>query len=163
MKILLKKSIALAILTFGLLFGNSAISQTSCCASAQPKDKTACGSKVSGESTSGCTPSNCRGAKTKFGEAKVISALRADLIGLKAVMEKSENPKFEKRSYGIHGIVGETDDESLTIIKNEIILIEKAIKDNFQNTTLSEFVFPESKSKQVQYLDQRMAHLKKYL
>ena len=112
--------------------------------------------------TSGCTPSACRGAKTKFGEAKVISNLRSNLITLKADMEKSKSPSFDERSYDIHGIVGTSDDESLAIIANEVLLIEDAFAKKL-NHQASEFTLPENKAKQVQYLSLRINELKKRL
>ncbi len=114
------------------------------------------------ESTSGCSPSSCRGAKTKFGEAKVISNLRGDLIALKAAMENSSFPKFEARSYDIHGIVGENDDESLKIIVDELKIMEK---DFSVKTTYSpvSFDLPKTKAKQIAYLENRIDILKKNL
>ena len=72
--------------------------------------KACCSSTAQKESTSGCTPSNCKGAKTKFGEAKVISALRAELISLKALMEEHDKLKFSENAISVHGIIGETDE-----------------------------------------------------
>lgn len=114
------------------------------------------------ESTSGCKPSSCRGAKTKFGEAKVISTLRTHLIALKAEMEASKTPKFEERSFDIHDIVGETDEESLGIIIREVKLMEN----DFSNKTSFRpliFSLPENKAKQVKYLENRIAVLKGFL
>ena len=82
-------------------------------------DPKACCPQPAKESTSGCTPSNCRGEKTKFGEAKVISNLRKDLIALKAKMENYKTHTFSNKAITVHGIVGESDEESITIIKNE--------------------------------------------
>ena len=109
--------------------------------------------------TSGCTPSNCRGAKTKFGEAQVISDLRLDLIDLKADMEKSEEPVFDAKLYDIHGIIGDSDDESLEIIASEIQLIEKAFAEKFNHESAA-FALPENKAKRVQYLSARIEGLK---
>lgn len=162
------------VLILGLLFSTTAFSQTSCCDS-DKKDKTACkttqkdGKKVacdtkkaSAEATSGCLPSSCRGAKTKFGEAKVIANLRSNLIALKAKMEQSTAPKFAARSYDIHDIVRNSDAESLKILIRELKLMEKefALKTSFQATTLE---IPESKAKQVQYLQERLSALQKFL
>ncbi len=83
------------------------------------------------ETTSGCTPSNCRGAQTKFGEAVVITDLRMQLIDLKADMEKYEEIKFPERTYSIHGIVGDSDEESLEIITKEVKLIETEFAELF--------------------------------
>lgn len=107
------------------------------------------------ETTSGCNPSSCRGAKTKFGEAKSITDLRMKLIDLKAEMETYEKVEFPERSYSVHGIVGETDDESLQIIVDEVKLIESNFIKKF-NLELDEFETPENKAKQVAYLTQRI-------
>ncbi|MEL7118654.1 MAG: hypothetical protein AAFO07_04415 [Bacteroidota bacterium] len=163
MKLNLKKTIFSATLLFGLLFSTSAIAQTSCCTKSKSEtaEKIACTTSEK-ESTSGCTPSACRGAKTKFGEAKVISELRGSLIALKADMEKSTSPAFDAKAYDIHGIVGETDDESLEIIIQHVKTIESdfATKLSFKPTTFS---LPQNKAKQVQYLNSRIDALKKKL
>ncbi len=114
------------------------------------------------ESTSGCAPSSCRGAQTKFGEAKVISNLRSVLVQLKADMEKSSSPRFTSRSYDIHDIIGESDEESLEIIIREVQLIEKEFsgKTNFKLTALS---LPKNKAKQITYLEKRLEMLKRFL
>ncbi len=162
------------VLILGLLFSTSAIAQTQCC-DGEKKDKTACTTKhkddkktscdtktAKAETTSGCLPSSCRGAKTKFGEAKVISNLRGNVIALKAKMEKSKAPKFDARSYDIHDIVGNTDTESLEILIREIKLMEKEFshKTSFQS---SAFAIPENKAKQIQYLQERLSALNKFL
>lgn len=112
--------------------------------------------------TSGCNPSNCRGAQTKFGEAQVISDLRINLIDLKAELEKSESVTFEPRSYSIHGIIGESDDESISIIATEVKIVEEeiAVKLNHQ---IAVFKLPEVKAKQIQYLNDRIQFLQKAL
>jgi len=112
--------------------------------------------------TSGCTPSNCRGAKTKFGEAKVISDLRVDLIELKAELEKSETVAFDQRSYDIHGIVGDSDDESLEIIVEEVKIVEEEIIEKLDQQ-LAAFELPENKAKQIQYLHGRIESLHEVL
>lgn len=114
------------------------------------------------ETTSGCTPSNCRGAQTKFGEAKVISDLRINLIELKSELEKSEEITFAPRSYDIHGIIGETDDESLEIIVKEVKIVEEEITDKLDQK-LALFELPENKAKQIQYLNGRIASLQEAL
>ena len=163
MKRNLKKAIFSTFLLFGLLLSTNAIAQTSCCtkSKAETAEKAACTTSEK-ETTSGCTPSACRGAKTKFGEAKVISELRGSLIALKADMEKSKSPAFETKSYDIHGIVGETDDESLEIIIQHVKTIESdfAAKLSFKPTAFS---LPENKAKQVQYLNSRINAMKKQL
>ncbi len=122
---------------------------SSCCAS-------------SSGATSGCTPSSCRGAKTKFGEARVISNLRLDLIALKAEMEKSKSPLFNKRSYDIHGIIGDSDEESLEIIVGEVKIIEEAFVESLNYDT-EPFTLPENKAKQIQYLNARIEKLQELL
>lgn len=112
--------------------------------------------------TSGCTPSNCRGAQTKFGEAKVISDLRINLIELKAELEKSESIAFEPRSYDIHGIIGKSDDESLDIIVKEVKIVEEEIADKL-NQKIAAFDLPSNKAKQIQYLNGRIAFLQQAL
>jgi len=108
-------SFALALLIGGGIFAYNKF--FSCCGSV--------------ETTSGCTPSNCRGAKTKFGEAVAITDLRMQLIELKADMEKYEKVKFAERSYSIHGIVGDSDEESLDIIASEVKIIEDEFTEAF--------------------------------
>lgn len=107
------------------------------------------------ESTSGCNPSSCRGAKTKFGEAKSITDLRMKLIDLKAEMETYKKVEFPERSYSVHGIVGETDDESLQIIVDEVKIIESKFVEAF-DLELDAFETPDNKAKQVAYLTQRI-------
>lgn len=114
------------------------------------------------ESTSGCAPSSCRGAQTKFGEAKVISSLRANLVQLKTAMEKSNSPKFNSRSYDIHGIVGDSDEESLQIIIREVQLIEKEFS-NKTNFKPLKFTLPKSKAKQISYLNNRLSEVQTFL
>ncbi|NER16565.1 hypothetical protein [Spongiivirga citrea] len=114
------------------------------------------------KATSGCLPSSCRGVKTKFGEAKVISNLRTNLISLKAGMEKSNTIKFDPRAYDIHDIIGTTDDESLQIIIREIKLIEQEVS-NKTDVTLATLSLPKNKAKQIAYLDHRITTLKKFL
>lgn len=114
------------------------------------------------ETTSGCSPTSCRGAKTKFGEAKVISNLRLALIDLKADMEKSVVPSFASHAYDIHGIVGKTDDESLEIIINEVKIVEEEMVAKL-NHKPSPFQLPENKAKQIQYLTNRIKGLKALL
>lgn len=165
MKINFKKSLFAAFLLFGLLFSTNAVAQSSCCSKDKKASaKTACCSSTSAAkgATSGCSPSACRGAKTKFGEAKVISDLRLNLIALKVDMEKSTTPKFEERSYDIHGIVGNSDTESLEIIVKEVKLVEDAFAGKLKHPS-SEFNLPENKAKQVQYLSSRIDELKQLL
>lgn len=111
---------------------------------------------------SGCTPSACRGAKTKFGEAKVISDLRLSLIDLKSKMENHSSISFNPRSYDIHRIIGETDDESLQIIKTEIEIIERELSQKLK-LQFTENVYPESKAKQVSMLKAKLSDLVKLL
>jgi len=112
--------------------------------------------------TAGCKPSSCRGAKTKFGEAKVITEVRESLIALKADMEKSTSPAFNERSYDIHDIVGESDEESLAIIVREVKLIENEFTAKLDRS-FEAFTLPESKAKQVKYLATRIEDLQNLL
>ena len=158
LKMKLKGLILLPTLLLGLTLSNNVEAQTGC----DPDEKakaTACCASAGAETTSGCAPSSCRGAKTKFGEAKVITSLRADLIDLKTDMEKSKSPRYSERSYDIHGIIGETDEESIEIIVRELEVMEKEIsgKTNHRFETLN---LPESKARQIQYLNQRVKALK---
>tara|TARA_Y100000385_G_scaffold280105_1_gene330716 strand:- start:1230 stop:1676 length:447 start_codon:yes stop_codon:yes gene_type:complete len=145
----LKKILFGSVLLGGLAFGGFKVySSMACCSSTA--------------ATSGCTPSNCRGAKTKFGEAKVISELRLDLIDLKADMEKSKNPSFDSKWYDIHGIIGDSDSESLEIIVKEVQKIEKAFEEKLNHES-GNFELPENKAKQITYLTERIEGLKKQL
>lgn len=112
--------------------------------------------------TSGCTPSSCRGATTKFGEAQVISDLRLNLIALKAEMEESKTPTFDEKAYDIHGIVGESDAESLDIIIKQVKVVEDAFAEKLNHQTAA-LNLPENKAKQVKYLNERIEGLKKLL
>ncbi|CAL2080594.1 hypothetical protein [Tenacibaculum sp. 190524A02b] len=175
MKLKLKTLAVTVVTAIIMLFSKNINAQSSCC-SGEKNNKIACatknknGEKTSScntsakaiESTSGCSPSSCRGAKTKFGEAKVISNLRTNLIALKAKMEKSKTTKFNARSYDIHGIVGETDDQSLQIIVKEIKLMEKEFSNKTKFKPLA-FTMPKNKAKQITYLQSRIDRLKKIL
>lgn len=161
MKLVSKKNIYLSLLSIFLSAGiGTSFGQSACCSSKAPeKTKTSsCSSKESKKSTSGCSPSGCRGAKTKFGEAKVISDLRLDLIDLKAKMEASKTVEFEARSYDIHGIIGETDDESLEIIIREFKIVQKAFEKSL-NLKVSEEKIPSKKAKQIVWLKDRIKNL----
>lgn len=114
------------------------------------------------ETTSGCSPSSCRGAQTKFGEAKVITQLRKALIALKAEIEQYQPVKFDARTYSIHGIVGETDAQSLDIIRNEVQRIEADFTAKLKYTP-SAFLLPENKAQQVHFLQRRISDLKNAL
>ena len=169
MKFSVKKLLFAGSLLLGLLLSPDMYAQTACCSSSKQAqvackkegEKAACA--PSAKTTSGCTPSACRGAKTKFGEAKVISNLRLNLIALKADMEKSTDPEFEPRAYDIHGIVGESDDQSLQIISDEVQLIEEAFAQKMSFQPLASFDLPESKARQVRYLNDRIKELQKLL
>lgn len=138
-------------IAMALLIGTNAHAQ-SCCS----KEKT----PPAAQSTPGCKPSACRGAKTKYGEAKVITNLRESLIDVKAEMEQSSKPKFSARSYDIHDILGESDDESLKIIIREVKIMEKELKTKVSYNAGS-FELPSSKAKQIQYLQTRIERMKK--
>ncbi|WP_106790783.1 hypothetical protein [Aquimarina sp. Aq78] len=175
MKLNLKSTVLTALLSFFTLFSTNVIAQSSCCGS-KKHDKATCtknhkddkksasciAASDTAKTTSGCSPSSCRGAKTKFGEAKIISNLRNNLIALKSEMEQSKKPVFETRSYDIHQIVGKSDDESLKIIARELNIIEKDFANKTQFMPLV-FTLPENKAKQITYLDNRIEVLKKLL
>lgn len=162
-------------LVFFSVYTTTIFSQSSCCGGSK-KEKVACTTddketnkkvscdttKENTKATSGCLPSSCRGAKTKFGEAKVISNLRKNLIAIKAKMEASKSPRFDAHSYDIHGIVGKTDDESLQIIVREVKLIEKEFSNKTKFKPLA-FALPENKAKQIIYLEDRLNSIKKFL
>ena len=148
------------------LFSTQAFAQSSCCAKGKEgssKSDACCSSASTATTeTSGCSPSNCRGAQTKFGEAKVITTLRESLVSLKADMELSTEPVFDKRTYDIHGIVGESDEQSLQIIVAEVKLIEKYFSENL-NKSARKFKLPKNKAKQVAYVGVRIDELKTQL
>ncbi len=157
------KNVLLGILIMtGMVISTDLMAQSSCAQSGEDKVACAKGQKADVASTPGCSPSACRGAKTKFGEAKVISTLRLDLIALKADMEKSSKPAFDPRSYDIHDIIGETDEESLAIMVREVKLIETVFTEKL-NHQFSDFTLPKSKAKQVKYLSVRIQDLQKLL
>lgn len=97
------------------------------CAKEASADVACCSTAGKKQTTSGCTPSNCRGAKTKYGEAKVISELRLNLIALKAKMEKHERLEFSQEAISVHDIIGDTDDQSLEIVTEQVALIQSEI------------------------------------
>ena len=145
MKLTTKQLLIGALLIAGASFGVYKFAFSSCCSATA--------------STSGCTPSSCRGATTKFGEAKVISDLRQDLIAIKAEMENSEDHAFDPMSYDIHGIVGSSDDESLEIIAKQLKIVEDEVSDKLAYEP-SVWDVPENKAKQVAFLDDRIQDLK---
>ena len=110
------------------------------------------------QENSGCVPSSCRGAKTKFGEAKVITDLRSQLIVLKSRMKLSSSTEFSPRSYDQENIVGQTDDESLAIIIKEVKLIEGEFYSKL-GTSFQEFELPNGKAKQARYVKKRLDYL----
>ncbi|MEM7104703.1 MAG: hypothetical protein AAF502_16320 [Bacteroidota bacterium] len=144
---------------FFLIAGQGMAQSTTCCTTSKDAEKKVCCTKDSKQATtSGCTPSACRGAQTKFGEAKVISALREDLINLKAIMETYETINFDERTYSVHGIVGETDDESISIIADEVRIIEGSFSSLMQQR-FEPFELPQNKARQVAYLKKRISSL----
>lgn len=152
-------------LLFALLFGLSLHAQTDNNPETSEKPSTECsaapGCNTSKDkATSGCSPSSCRGAKTKFGEAKVISELREKLIAIKAELERSSDPVMSKRSYDIHDIVGETDEESLLILIRELKIIEGELSEK-TDYKVEEFDLPSNKARQVRYINDRMDALDK--
>lgn len=164
LKLIFKTSL-FCLLTF--LFSNVTQAQTACCSSKVSTPKSCAPAKTTTktaakETTSGCNPSACRGAKTKFGEAKVISELRLSLIALKGEMETYDKVKFPQRSYDIHGIIGESDDESLAIIEKEVKIVEEQFVEKF-NLKLATTNIPENKAKKVKYLSERIELFKNTL
>jgi len=149
MQLNLKGILLIGALLFASGFGIKKIFFSSCCAATTA-------------TTSGCTPSNCRGAQTKFGEAKVITDLRVNLIELKSELEKSTNVEFNPRSYDIHGIVGDSDDQSIEIIVKEVKIVEDEIVDKLNQKVVA-FELPENKAKQIQYLNGRIESLQQAL
>lgn len=175
MKLNLKSLAVTMTMATAMLFSNSTNAQSTCgdeekhdektCNTEHKEDEKSASSATASkadESTSGCSPSSCRGAKTKFGEAKVISSLRTNLVALKVEMEKSKTTKFDARSYDIHGIVGETDNESLQIIVREVKLMEREFANKTKFNLLA-FALPDNKAKQITYLESRIEGLKKFL
>lgn len=73
-------------------------------------------------------------------------------------MEKTKRTSFDAKSYDIHGIVGESDNESLQIIIKEVKKVEKAFAQKLNYKT-AQFSLPENKAKQVQYLNARIDKL----
>ena len=106
----------------------------------------------------GCVPSSCRGGQTKFGEAKVITDLRSQLIIVKSRMKLSPAVEFSPRSYDQENIVGETDDESLAIIMEEVERIENEFYSKL-GTSFQKFDPPNSKAKQARYIKKRLDYL----
>lgn len=135
------------------------MAQSTCCGG-ENHDKASCTEDHASteEATSGCAPSSCRGAQTKFGEAKIITSLRNTLISLKSDMEVHKGITFENRSYDVHGIVGESDAESLQIIAKEVKLIENDFNQKL-NMKFEAFQLPENSAKMVQYLEHRIKTL----
>ena len=77
-------------------------------------------------------------------------------------MEKSSDTSFDKRSYDIHGIIGESDDESLKIILKEVQIIEEEFADKLSHETTA-LALPDHKAKQIAYLNERIEDLKELL
>ena len=158
-------------LSFLLFFTTAAFSQAKCCAKGS-KEAIACNAKATKavaccattnakETTSGCTPSNCRGAKTKFGEAKVISELRLQLVALKAKME-SHNLNFSEQSISVHDIIGESDQESLEIVAEHLGMMEMEILSQTDNN-LPVVEWSERKALKVKQLNDRITELSNLL
>ena len=144
-----------------LFMSTEGFAQKNCCDS-KAHTEANCDKDSAKEPTSGCTPSNCRCAKTKFGEAKAIIQLRQSLIEVKAIMEDSKNHAFSPRSYDIHGIVGTSDEESLKIIIKELKTVESELKQKLSYRA-DAFELPKEKAKQVQYLAKRLDLVKNKL
>lgn len=149
----------LMIFSFFLVSGSTLMAQSSCCGGEGHDEATCTEDHASTvEATSGCAPSSCRGAQTKFGEAKVITSLRNTLVALKSDMEVHKGITFNNRSYDVHSIVGESDEESLQIIAKEVKLIENDFSTKL-NTKFEAFQLPENSAKIVQYLKGRIKSL----
>lgn len=167
LKLILKTSLVCLLTVFCMNISQA--QKTACCSSkattpkaCAPANSTSALAITNGKTTSGCNPSACRGAKTKFGEAKVISELRLNLIALKGEMETYDKVKFPQRSYDIHGIIGESDDESLEIIEKEVKLVEEQFVEKF-DLKLASAEIPENKAKKVKYLSERIELFKNTL
>ena len=81
---------------------------------------------------------------------------------LKLEMETYEKIKFPQKSYDIHGIVGESDDESLAIIEKEVKIVEAQFVEKF-DLKLASSDIPENKAKKVKYLSERIELFKNTL
>ncbi len=166
------KSIVIAISL--IASGSHMYAQSSCCTSSnkleancetnqnQSTAQNACCAKTTEETTSGCTPSSCRGAQTKFGEAKVITDLRTKLVALKSKMETYKPHKFSNNAITMHGIVGESDEESLDIIYKHLMNMESEIYPS-KKQKLPKKLQPKSKADRVKLLDQRITEASKLL
>lgn len=84
------------------------------------------------------------------------------MIELKAEMEKSDSPQFEAESFDIHGIVGNSDEESLEILVKQLKVVEEEFSDKL-NFNPTQFELPENSAKQVAYIDNRIDDLKELL
>ena len=167
LKLILKTSLICLFTVFCMNISQA--QKTACCSSkattpkaCAPANSVSTVANTTKGTTSGCNPSACRGAKTKFGEAKVISDLRLNLIALKGEMESYEKIEFPQRSYDIHGIIGKTDDESLEIIEREVKIVEAQFVEKF-NLNLATSDMPENKAKKVKYLSERIELFKNTL
>jgi len=172
MKLSLKSILFITLVLFSF---SEAFSQKSCCPKGSKQalicatksnstTKTACCSSTTAakETTSGCTPSNCRGAKTKFGEALVISNLRLNLISLKAKLESHSDYSFTDNAISVHDIIGETDEQSLDIITDHVSLIESEVLP-ITKSELNLVEWSENKAIKVKQLDERIMVLNKLL
>ena len=77
-------------------------------------------------------------------------------------METYDKVKFPQRSYDIHGIIGESDDESLEIIEKEVKIVEEQFVEKF-DLKLASAEVPENKAKKVKYLSERIELFKNTL
>lgn len=155
---------------------NSSYAQTACCAKGSKEQmkcatadgdtkataSKACCAPSAKATTSGCTPSNCRGAKTKFGEAKVISELRLNLVALKAKMEKHEDHSFSAAAISVHDIIGASDEESLQIVAEQVSIIEPEIL-AVSSEQLPALTASDNKAIQVKHLRERITALTEML
>ncbi len=137
-----------------LLVGSEMYSQ-SACSSDEKQEKTCATDQVTkSESTVGCKPSSCRGAQTKFSEAKVLTDLRNDLVSLKSTLHEG--------AIEMQDLVGESDTESLELMAREIQSLEAFFSTKF-DTTFPRFVLPQNRAKQVSFLKGRLQGLQKLL
>nr|WP_299344894.1 hypothetical protein [Allomuricauda sp.] len=124
------------------------------------KAQEACvGKQSSEETTPGCQPSSCRGQQTKFKEAKVISDLRNELVHLKSRLQQ-EKPSLKVSSGS--NLIGETDEESLKLIFDEVQFLQDAVSENL-NLNLGKLEYSLNAAKTVQKLRERIEELTKLL
>ena len=77
-------------------------------------------------------------------------------------METYVDVEFPQRSYDIHGIIGESDTESLEIIEKEVKIVEEQFVKKF-NLKLASNEIPTNKAQKVKYLAERIELFKNTL